>query len=72
MANAIHANGDYDVREENVPADGGTRRYARQKNRVGNVTGNAPRDYEGDVPKVGGTLGLRSENVTKNQLRVIL
>ena len=45
--------------------NGGTRRPTRFNNRYGNITGTTQRDCVGDTPKLGGILGLRSENVTK-------
>ena len=65
MANASNADANDTVQGEQASADGGTRRPTRPNNRFGNVTGSTPRDFEGDTPKLGGILGLRSENVTK-------
>ena len=65
VANASNADANDTVRGEQASADGGTRRPTRPNNRFGNVTGSTPRDFEGDTPKLGGILGLRSENVTK-------
>ena len=48
-----------------VSANGGTRRPTRLNNRYGNVLNSTPKDFVGDTPKLGGILGLRSENVTK-------
>ena len=53
------------IRVEQAPANSGTRRTTRPNSRFGNVAGSTPRDFEGDTPKLGGILGLCSENVTK-------
>ena len=50
---------------ETGSTNGGTRRPTRFNNRYGNITGTTHRDFAGDTPKIGGILGLRSENVTK-------
>ena len=45
--------------------NGGTRRPTYFNNRYGSITRTTQRDFVGDTPKIGGILGLRSENVTK-------
>ena len=51
---------------EETPAVNATsnRQPNRVVNRAGNVQSSTPRDYEGATPKIGGILGLRSENMT--------
>ena len=65
VASASDRNADNNLQTEPVSANGGTRKPTRYNNRFGNVTGSTPRDFEGDTPKLGGVLGLRSENITK-------
>ena len=73
VTNTSNADTNDTVRGEQASADSGSRRPTRPNNQFGNVTGSTPRDFEGDTPKLGGILGLRSENVTKkNQLRFIM
>ena len=48
-----------------VSANGGSRRPTRSNNRYGNALGSTQKDFVGDTPKLGGILGLRSENITK-------
>ena len=40
--------------------NGGTRRPTRFNNRYGNITGTIHRDFAGNMPKIGGILGLRT------------
>ena len=55
-ASASNSNADSTARGESALTTGSIRRPTRFNNRFSNVTGNTPRDFEGDTPKLGGVL----------------
>ena len=65
VADASYSNTGHDTGRDPVSTHNGTRRPARFNNRYGNVTRSTPRDFEGDTPKLGGILGLRSKSIIK-------
>ena len=65
VADASYSNTGHDTGRDSVSTHGGTMRPTRFNNRYGNVTRSNPRDFEGNTPKLGGILGIRSENLTK-------
>ena len=47
-----------------VYTNGGMRRPTRFNNQYSNVTRSTPSYFEGNTPKLGGSLGLRSKHIT--------
>ena len=64
-ANTNENNADTGGRRDLVSTYSSTRRHTRPDYRYTNVMGTTCKAFEGDIPKIVGVLGLRSENVTK-------
>ena len=72
VVNASDRNAENTTGGEPVSTNGGTRRHTWFNNRHGNVTRSTPRDFVDNTPKLGGILGLCSENVAKNNYYYLL